>query len=551
MGNLNNGYIGHNNLNEEDDILGVVNSRKTYLDSVYKSYKYDPDWERPSDWLALPEPAPGTQQVIGLFGVKDAGDEANRVAVRCQGAYVVDWGDGSPPMLYASNTQASYQYNYASINPATTTSTGVRQVLITISPQGAGNLTTIDFDELYPSNRFQSIHWLDIVARIPNCNILAVTSSSRNMPWLERFRCLELGNVTTAVNMFYRCFRLRVVEFPYTANWVNISGMFSYCTNMRYAPVLNTSNATIVSNMFTFCRSLKYVPQYNFAKALNISGLFSYCGSLKYYGDLYAPLVNQAATSVFNSCFNLEEVGDINVGNATSLQTFFYNCYSLRKIKSFTNSSSVTSTFQMFYNCYRLPEVPAINTQGCLNTSYMYAYCGSASTFPLTNTSSSTNTSYMFNNCNSLVEAPFINTSASTNFAGMFYNCSSLKQVPLYDSANVTNFASMFYECRGLFEIPAFDMRAVTSNTGIDSNTITGRMVYNCYGLSKSGLYGQTRTQSYADCNLGRDDIVTIFNNLGTAAGTQTITVRYCPGTPLLSASDILIATGKGWTVVT
>lgn len=549
MGNLNNGYIGHNNLNEEYDILGVVNSRRAYLDSVYKSYKYDPEWERPSDWLALPEPAPGTQQVIGLFGVKDAGDEANRVAVRCQGAYTVDWGDGALTS-HTSNGQASHEYNYASIDPATTTSTGVRQVIITITPQGAGNLTYVDLDEAYPGNRFQSIHWLDIVARIPNCSSLYVASTSRNMPWLERFRCLELGNPTSAVNMFYRCFRLRVVEFPYNSSWTNLSGMFTYCNDLRYGPILDTSNVTLAPSMFSFCTSLKHVPQYDFSKATNISGLFSYCSSLKYYGNLYSPLVNTTTTSVFNSCFNLEEVGDIDVGNATNLQTFFYNCYSLRKIKSFTNSSSTTSTYQMFYNCYRLVDIPAVNTQNCTTTAYMYAYCGSASTFPLTDTSNSTNTSYMFFNCNSLVDAPAINTASSTNFANMFYGCSSLKQVPLYNTSSGTNFAAMFYECRGLFELPAFDMSAVTSNTGIDSNTSSGRMVYTCYGLSKSDLYGQTRTQSYADCNLGRNNIVTIFNNLGTAAGTQTITVRYCPGAPYLSAGDISIATGKGWTVV-
>jgi hypothetical protein len=48
---------------------------------------------------------------------------------------------------------------------------------------------------------------------------------------------------------------------------------------------------------------------------------------------------------------------------------------------------------------------------------------------------------------------------------------------------------------------------------------------------------------------LSQANIVTIFTNLGTAAGAQTITVSSNPGYAGLTAGERAIATGKGWTI--
>jgi hypothetical protein len=50
---------------------------------------------------------------------------------------------------------------------------------------------------------------------------------------------------------------------------------------------------------------------------------------------------------------------------------------------------------------------------------------------------------------------------------------------------------------------------------------------------------------------LARKAISNIFTALGTASGAQTVTVTGNHGVPDLTAGDLAIATGKGWTVVT
>jgi hypothetical protein len=51
---------------------------------------------------------------------------------------------------------------------------------------------------------------------------------------------------------------------------------------------------------------------------------------------------------------------------------------------------------------------------------------------------------------------------------------------------------------------------------------------------------------SYQNCMFAAAELNTIYTNLGTAAGSQTITVTGNWGT---ATDDTTIATNKGWTV--
>ena len=53
--------------------------------------KQEGDWVRPSDWLPLPSVSDSEQKFVGLHAIFE---DANFVALRCQAAYTVDWGDG-------------------------------------------------------------------------------------------------------------------------------------------------------------------------------------------------------------------------------------------------------------------------------------------------------------------------------------------------------------------------------------------------------------------------------------------------------------------------
>jgi len=147
--------------------------------------------------------------------------------------------------------------------------------------------------------------------------------------------------------------------------------------------------------------------------------------------------------------------------------------------------------------------------------------------------------SYMFRDCYSLQSVPLFDTSGVSNMANMFYYCYSLQSVPLFDTSGVSYMSNMFYNCRSLQSVPAFD----TSGVGSMSN-----MFYYCYSLGAAPLQGTVIDHSFASCKLGRDELVAIFQGLGTVTG-KTITITGNWGVPYLSAADKAIATDKGWTI--
>lgn len=97
-----------------------------------------------------------------------------------------------------------------------------------------------------------------------------------------------------------------------------------------------------------------------------------------------------------------------------------------------------------------------------------------------------------------------------------------------------------FRNCYSLQVVDAIDASLTTNTTGAFENN---------YSLSWLRVVGITVSFSIAECNFSREGLVQVFNDLGTA--TATITVSSNPGTADLTAADLLIATNKGWTVTT
>ena len=120
--------------------------------------------------------------------------------------------------------------------------------------------------------------------------------------------------------------------------------------------------------------------------------------------------------------------------------------------------------------------------------------------------------------CTLLQRFEYVGGNVVTSLYAMFYGCSSLQSVPALDTSSGADFAYMF------------------SGTG---------------KITSSSITGPRYTHSYATNLLPRAAIVTIFNNLGTAAAAgQSVTVSGNPGAALLDAADLAIATAKGWTVI-
>jgi hypothetical protein len=110
----------------------------------------------------------------------------------------------------------------------------------------------------------------------------------------------------------------------------------------------------------------------------------------------------------------------------------------------------------------------------------------------------------------------------------------------LFDTVNVTNMQSMFQSCVSLNSIPALSTASITT----DFTTFA----LNSNSLNRCQMVFQ-RTVTFANCQLSRDAIVEIFNNLAVVL-SATITITGNWGVTALSAADLLIATSKGWVVV-
>jgi len=146
----------------------------------------------------------------------------------------------------------------------------------------------------------------------------------------------------------------------------------------------------------------------------------------------------------------------------------------------------------------------------------------------------------MFFQCYSLQTIPLFNTISATTFSGMFTGCASLQFVPLLNTVAGTNFSNMFTDCTSLQLLPNFNTAAGTNFSAILSNNVT---------LAKGAFQGTRYTIDYGGKCLSQSAIVDIFNGLGTAVGTPTITVSNNPGYAALTAAERLIATNKGFTI--
>ena len=128
----------------------AITSDKSAIVRYQKPYFFPnnlnvPTWTRPSDWLSIPSISTGEQVVYALMAVYN--DDSNYAAVSCLGNYTVDWGDGSQPQNYSSNTKAQYKFTYSSLPSNTITSEGYRQALVKITPQAGANLTAVNFNQ--------------------------------------------------------------------------------------------------------------------------------------------------------------------------------------------------------------------------------------------------------------------------------------------------------------------------------------------------------------------------------------------------------------------
>jgi hypothetical protein len=147
-------------------------------------------WSRPSGWLDLPNISGGPQNFVGLCRIDPTG---NFLALQCgtnTGSYLIDWGDSSSEYV-AGATSAYHEYDYNSISNSGESSLGYRQVIVSITPSGANNITALNLNINHNSTSLttnRTHKWLDIAINLSACVSLSLGGNNSPRRYCERVR---------------------------------------------------------------------------------------------------------------------------------------------------------------------------------------------------------------------------------------------------------------------------------------------------------------------------------------------------------------------------
>ena len=492
-------------------------------------------WVRPTEWLALPDNVDGVQKVSILNAVFDTDSEL--LALQCQGAYTVDWGDGTTEN-FASGAKAEHKYNYnnASLNSDTVANFGYKQCIITITPQSGQNLTQLLLNAHHSTigssaSYDMSSGFLDVRINTPfltDNNSLSLGSSgvatSNNYvkhSMLEQCLIGELG-VTSLAYLFYDCYSLQSVSIKDTSNVISFTSMHYNNHSLHKMPTYTFRSAGVsVNSMFYNCYSLieTYPLVITPSAAGSVESMFTFCKSLKYIDLTINSNINYSMSLLFSSSPSLETINLVLTG--TGKVTNLGNTFAMNLIKSspVIDTSLCTSFLQTFQNCPRLTDLYEYDYGMAITLSNMLDGCYSLKSVPNFNiTASCTSLASLCNNCWSLEKAPtFSDSSGVTNIVQMLATCKSLTVIPNYIFGNISGgMSSTFSGCDSLQIMPNIAVGNVyTGNTNF---------VQFLYSLKRM-LMPLRFTFSVANAKMSAAALTEMYSILPTVATTQTVTV--------------------------
>lgn len=222
--------------------------------------------------------------------------------------------------------------------------------------------------------------------------------------------------------------------------------------------------------------------------------------------------------------------------NVNSFMTYLSRCrvFQLPPI-SLGNPTQAAGLFTYLGDC----EIGDITIGGVISVSNIFS-SNLVRKIGNVDVSSATTVTSMFSNMWNLREVGNVNVSSGTSFNSMFSSCPNIYKIGTITSTSVTNLTSAFAGCASLREI---------TFTNLTNVTTMGNPFSACYSLEYLRVPNLKVSTVLTDCAMERSALVQVFNDLGTPVTTQVITVTRNPGSADLTASDILIATSKNWTV--
>lgn len=530
-----------------------------------------PDYVRPSDWLTLPTVGLTEQKFVGLLAVTD--DDSNYVAllaiVSGAGTYTVDWGDGSSPQTYTSNTKAQYQYTYSSISDTTISARGYKQVIITVTPTST-NLTNIAIQQLSSLVKSAGVitKWLDIAVGSPNLTGLTIAGSLLSalvtkVSMLEQVSIIS-SSATSYNSLLKGCNALQSCPTLACSSVTNMDSMFQECIALRKAPDMITTTVTNMGQMFLGCIALEYIPEYDCTNLTQVAG-FSNGFAQNCYSLVIAPNLNLSKVTktdnMFAGCSSLTQVPNYDLSNSTSANSMFSTCISLITIpylktpklqytaSMFSGCTSLESLYSidtanvtdssfMFNGCLRLNIIPNLNLNKVATTTSMFSTCRNIVNFPTLNLPNVTSAGSMFNGCTSLIETPNIIAPKMVTATGLFSSCTNIEFANNIDLPNVTNSSTMFVSCPSL---------KYANNINLPNITTSTQMFAACNNLVEipSTLTGNkitTATGMFSGCSRLANISNTFDMNNVAVAGTMFQTCTMLTFIPDLNTSKLSTA---------
>lgn len=209
------------------------------------------EWQRPEDWLELPEIHEGEEKIVGLIHVTPKRYEY--IAIKVANDYRVDWGDGCIEEYDAWDV-AEHAYDFSQLGPETETTSGMRQAIFTITPQRKNAFIYVDLAHpLQRKNVFIYVnlaHPLHVSSLHTPPRLVEVVMSG---PFIRELYCSTIRNTQLRW--------LQHFKFVGSNSITKFRSMFQGCDDLCEVSQLDMSKGTDFSYMFCDCKSLRWLPE--------------------------------------------------------------------------------------------------------------------------------------------------------------------------------------------------------------------------------------------------------------------------------------------------
>ena len=242
-----------------------------------------------------------------------------------------------------------------------------------------------------------------------------------------------------------------------------------------------------------------------------------------YFGARYAPYLQRL--QIFKATIT---------GNRNQFLELLSSLRSLRWDN--VTYSSVTSATGYLGYIGNIDRIDFSFTPAVLATSFFqYSRMRALNNLVFSGTTTITNMFFQ----STIEEIGTIDLTATQTATQAFYGCSTLSKLGTLTTPALVTISNMFFNCIKLKEIVFTSCATVATTTSAFGT---------CLSLRKLRMPGMGATFSITGCNMQRQELVDLFNDLATVSA-KTITITNNPGVADLTAADLLIATNKGWTV--